>query len=59
MYPKAKAVIKTILGFFAIASISVIWPFAYSNLEVHNHWLVVALSVPPIIVIAWFMTDAF
>ena len=51
-------ILKWVLGYLSIISVSTLFPFALSNPELHNQWLIIILVIPNIITIAWFMSEA-
>ncbi len=51
-------ILRWLLGFVSIIFVAITLPFAMSNPEIENQWLMVALSIPNIIVIGWFVAEA-
>ncbi len=51
-------ILRWLLGFVSIIFVATTLPFAMNNPEIENQWLMVALSIPNIIVIGWFMAEA-
>ncbi|MCP4370011.1 MAG: hypothetical protein GY797_18125, partial [Deltaproteobacteria bacterium] len=51
-------ILRWVLGFVSIIFVAITLPFAMSNPEIKNQWLMIALSIPNIIVIGWFVAEA-